>query len=396
MVVQARRTHQNSVPRTIGNWPSERGRDMRRNERGIILAHVGLMLLVLTAIVAFAVDYGILWMARGQAQNAADAGALAGAVARAYDETVDPPISGGLTERAARAAALSNNVFGAAPSANVSFNCPGYVSGGRCVQVDVFRDGTNGSAALPTYFANVLGIGTQGIKATATAQVTAANTTDCLKPWVVQDKFTGPHGPDGNFVVGTDTYTAPGYTIANDVGTSVTFHYDSSVPSFYFDVVLSGCTGGSCLRDAIANCVPATQTYSIGASITAEPGAKTGPTRQGLDDLIAWDPGAQWDPVTKSVRVGTSCAPNCGCSPLCGKGNVSPRIVYAGVVSPVEVANAGGGRWTYTLVNILPFFVDSRSGSDILAYIVDAPGLTTGGTGAPSGGGFLVTTALVR
>src|SRR6266513_4961135 len=60
-------------------------------ERGAILIQVAISIVALTAFTAFVVDYGVLWVARGQAQNAADAGALAGAIARAFDDTAEPP-----------------------------------------------------------------------------------------------------------------------------------------------------------------------------------------------------------------------------------------------------------------------------------------------------------------
>ena len=43
--------------------------------------------------IGFVVDYGAFWVSRNQAQNAADAGALAGATARLYDDTTSPPAS---------------------------------------------------------------------------------------------------------------------------------------------------------------------------------------------------------------------------------------------------------------------------------------------------------------
>ena len=47
---------------------------------------------------AFVVDLGVLMVARAQAQNSADAAALAGAVARAFDETTDDkPAPDGVT-----------------------------------------------------------------------------------------------------------------------------------------------------------------------------------------------------------------------------------------------------------------------------------------------------------
>jgi hypothetical protein len=52
----------------------------RSSERGAILIQVAVALLGLTVFSAFVLDYGVLWSARGQAQNAADAGAMGAAV----------------------------------------------------------------------------------------------------------------------------------------------------------------------------------------------------------------------------------------------------------------------------------------------------------------------------
>src|SRR5262249_50731858 len=46
-------------------------------ERGVVLIQVALASLVLFGICSLVVDYGVMWVARAQAQNAADAGALA-------------------------------------------------------------------------------------------------------------------------------------------------------------------------------------------------------------------------------------------------------------------------------------------------------------------------------
>ena len=80
---------------------------MRRlaNARGAMLIQVGLSILMLMGFTVFVVDYGVVWVARTQAQSAADAAALSGAVSRAFDEYTDPPASGGVTETAARSAA---------------------------------------------------------------------------------------------------------------------------------------------------------------------------------------------------------------------------------------------------------------------------------------------------
>src|SRR6186713_251663 len=113
------------------------------DERGAVLVQVAIALLVLTAMATFVVDHGVFWVSRGQAQNAADAGALSGAIARAYDELTDPPASNGKTFSSAMGAALANNVWTTAPAAQVSWDCPAGVAG-SCVRVDVYRNGELG------------------------------------------------------------------------------------------------------------------------------------------------------------------------------------------------------------------------------------------------------------
>ena len=63
--------------------------DRQRSERGAVLIMVAMAMLAMLAFGAFFVDYGVMWASRGQIQTAADAGALAGAVALAYDDAAD-------------------------------------------------------------------------------------------------------------------------------------------------------------------------------------------------------------------------------------------------------------------------------------------------------------------
>src|SRR5689334_17438560 len=128
----------------------------RRSERGAIALHVAIGLVVLIAFLTFVVDYGVMWVGRRQAQNAADAGALAGAIAMAFD-------ANGWTDRsatgparlAAQKLALSNGIWGAAPSVvmttDVFFTgipaamCPPDVNGNTpCIRVDVYRNQARG------------------------------------------------------------------------------------------------------------------------------------------------------------------------------------------------------------------------------------------------------------
>ena len=61
----------------------------RESERGAILIYVAVSMFVLIGVTMWVVDYGVLLLARNQAQNSADAGALGGAIALAYDNYAD-------------------------------------------------------------------------------------------------------------------------------------------------------------------------------------------------------------------------------------------------------------------------------------------------------------------
>ena len=127
----------------------------RRPERGAILIHVAIALLGLVAFSAFSIDHGVMMLSRGEAQNAADAGALAAALYMAYDAGDQP---GGQTMGVA--AAQANSVWGTQPDitlADVTFPpCPPGAPGipDTCVRVDVFRNQRAGGNPLPVFFSS--------------------------------------------------------------------------------------------------------------------------------------------------------------------------------------------------------------------------------------------------
>ena len=59
------------------------------DQRGAMLMHIAISMLALLAFSALAVDYGIMWAARRQAQNTADSAALTGAVSMAFQAPGD-------------------------------------------------------------------------------------------------------------------------------------------------------------------------------------------------------------------------------------------------------------------------------------------------------------------
>ena len=132
----------------------------------------------------FVLDYGVMWVSRRQAQNAADAAALAGAVARGYDNYDDPDE---VAEESATQVAAANLIWNEAGVPVVSHSCPAGVTG-SCTRVDVYRDADHGNP-IDMLFGPILGISSQGVRATATAIVGSGNATDCLRPIAFADDW---------------------------------------------------------------------------------------------------------------------------------------------------------------------------------------------------------------
>jgi Flp pilus assembly protein TadG len=165
-----------------------------RSEGGSILIPVAVCLLGLLTFSAFTVDNGVMLSSRRQAQTAADAGALAAALYLAFDDGTDQPGA----QLAAVEAAQLNMVWGSQPDvtvADITFppcppGSPGPVD--ECVRVDVFRNQRAGGNPLPAFFASLAGVNTQGVRATATAQVLyheEADTASCLLPFAIPDRY---------------------------------------------------------------------------------------------------------------------------------------------------------------------------------------------------------------
>ena len=168
----------------------------RRPRNGVVLVLTAVMLAVMVGFVAFAIDLGVLCLARAEAQNAADAAALAGAM-----ELLDQDLLTGTSDlsddiEAARLQAVDfaarNPVRYAAPvvdpnysndpsgdvvvgylkssndlSESLSFDDPNQFNS---VQVRVQRtDARNGQVGL--FFARIWGIDSAIVTATATARV---------------------------------------------------------------------------------------------------------------------------------------------------------------------------------------------------------------------------------
>jgi hypothetical protein len=424
----------------------------RHDERGAAFIQVGIAIFVLVAMTAFSLDFGVMWLARRQAQNAADAGALAGAIARAYDETDDPPAADGLAYQSAVAAAQRNLVFSEVGGIRVTWDCPTYAAGGRCVRVDVHRDGTDvdgdgtsDSNSLPVFFASLFGVSDQPVRATATAWVGSGNSTNCMRPFAVADRWddivepelnpkqfqrwekVGPNAVERN---PKDTYTPPsfnnpgtGYTVEDHLGEQVVLKggnnpqsvADSVSPGWTLPIQLPDGEGGyvsgaNDYSDAIKYCIG--NPVTIGDYLPTETGVMVGPTAQGTetddDSLINQDPDAEW----VDGGITGSCAPGCA--------EYSPRIVPIAIFDMDEyqwrtasnnwttdwIPGVGPGTGTFAcpiggrcvrVVNIIGFFVERMQSQDVFGRVVLYPGdFQTGESSVDNSAAFLTTIQLIR
>lgn len=165
------------------------------------MVHVAIGLLAMIAFSALVVDYGIMWAARGQTQNAADMAGHAGAVAMAFD-TIPEDSARTLTrvrDIAAKIAAQNKVIGQAPPSAAVVTDLTDCASTGvaDCVDTKVYRNGANSSTKLPVFFGSIFGSTGGGAKARTVVRNANGTGSDCLAPFVFPDKFTNSTKDNG-------------------------------------------------------------------------------------------------------------------------------------------------------------------------------------------------------
>jgi hypothetical protein len=397
-------------------------------QRGAVLVHVAIAMIGLMAFSSFVIDYGVLWAARRQAQNAADAAAMAAAVSLGFVDPADQALARG----AALNAAAVNPIWGQAPDitpGDVTFPvCPPGAPGAgtnTCVRADVFRNQRAGGSPLPSIFGTLVGVVDQGVRATATAEVIYGNSTNCVKPFAIPDKWTelrndvGPIGWDptdsferyeqngnnaGALLNPADIYTPPVPGVSNGTGFSVTADYGLEItikdgnpqqaiqPGWYYPVVINPLEGpgGNNYRDNIATCDPTV--IEAGDVLTMEPGNMIGPTQQGIQALIDQDPNADWGQDANGAWGVQG-----GCMADASPCALSPRVVAIPVFDP-DIWDLGpsNGRSSVTVTRVIGMFIDRMQGNDVIGYLMPYPSAPHGGTGGIPGESFVVSVILVR
>jgi hypothetical protein len=430
------------------------------SQRGAIVIQMAVCLLALMAFTAFVVDYGVMWASRGQAQTSADAGALSGAISLAFDSATDFAAA----QTKAQAVAKQNWVWGQAPDvllSDVTFpRCPPGAPGvpDTCVKVDVFRNQVR-SNPLPMFFGNLVGVTNQGVRATATAQIVTGDTTDCLRPWAVIDRWQeaappsgvdqdpGPFGPTSTYdkysngqgsnpPYEPDVYTPPsatdpgtGFTLPADEGRQFAIKIgggNTQVSSGWFQTIdlarsdttnlgnntvqsnISSCAGepasiaapGTVCPATIPNNWADTVYWETQGCFRVQTGAAVGSTANSVNALIARDSGAHW--VDGTGIAGSAFDPPAR----------SPRVVPIGVmdVDQYLALNPNGGTGVLRMVNMYGFFIEgmgdvdrntgaitvpTRNGQSVIGRIMTIPALAKGSK-LTNNASFLRSIILVR
>jgi Flp pilus assembly protein TadG len=376
---------------------------LRRDESGMTYVFIGMGLTAFLSASILAIDVGMLMTARSQAQNSADAGALAGATALLFDDFNDRSPSGPAVTSAIAAATANRVMRNASGGGGIVSVTPDDVEflndpegQPTRVKVTVYRTSQRGNP-VSTLIAQYFGVSTVGIGATATAEVSPANAMTCVKPFTIPDKWreaqTPPWTEDDTYdafdnrgvpLANPDVYVPadqPGYTGYNQesnrgarlviraaTGNNITV-------SFYYSLALGKpvVTGGDEYRWNIDNCN--TTIYHWKDPLVQEPGAMAGPTIQGADDLIARDPGAYWDDSTGRVRGSAF-------------GGQSPRVFPIPLYDPVVYDSGKRNGRTADLItaNWIGFFLESTEGNGIWGRIIPIAGIRDRNAGpAPAG-----------
>jgi len=331
----------------------------RSAQRGATLIFIAAGLFMVLAVAGLAIDLGGLYVARSEAQQAADAAALAGAQVFVSSGFTSGLVSQAVVQTLAaqRAAAVGNQNLVADLNPNISStgfsaSCPPAPNSDGCfnfsfasdprITVIVQRTAARGDG-VPTFFARIFGFQTMDVSAEATAE--AYNPTGgsgpqvsavCIKPWLLPNcdpDHTVPVGdPRGNsncpvsgglasYYVNPNTMTIvnPGPTSSGGaIGELITIKpgnpQQAAAPSQFYPIYLSpgsnlsanpcpSCAsypGGSGpdsadLYRANISCCNETPFTSPQTQIQPITGNMVGPTAQGVDCLIHESSGTGMD-----------------------------------------------------------------------------------------------------
>ncbi len=256
------------------------------DNRGSVAVIVTLTITALLGILALSVDSGYLFVVRNQLQNAADAGALAGAALLGYAYGVADGSSEQLAmqeaiDYATRHLAADRSVYATDVAVDFGPASNFGVAGVNDWAIRVIVRRTSETTPVDLFFSRIFGRSQGDVVATAVARMAPLTGVCELRPWMVRDK--GGNGFELNEEVTlyysrsdvkNGTIPAPGWFSPIDFPVECSATGKEWGADAYRDNLLYGssCDSGC--------------TINIGDSLWIEPGAMVGPTLQGAEDLL--------------------------------------------------------------------------------------------------------------
>ncbi len=328
------------------------------NQNGVSMIIVAVALVAILAFAVLTIDVSLILLAKNQLQAAADAAALAGALAYKLSD-------GDQNEAIAEAIAVAGENYAVQDrqraviitAADITF------PGEDKITVTTHRTSPTSDPVRLHFLriVNPLSDNSGSVTARATAGVFPVSGMNCLKPWCFPDQWDDLNN-DSLYDPGEpyDPWIT-GYKVPDDVGDQVILKFRRSnewprMGWFYavdFGAINTGdpvITGADAYREWIAECEP--YLVAVGDQLQIEPGGMVGPTAQGVAELINADPAAQWDPATGTVV--NSAYP------------LSPRIIFVACFDPsLGIQTDANGRDYLTIVKIVVMFLEGHDGADV-------------------------------
>jgi hypothetical protein len=277
------------------------------------------------------VDVSCILTARNQLQAAVDAAALAGASGLIVDQ------------RTAKLRAVS------VAGQNTCINRSVYVEFESVTFPASDRVRVQANRGVSLFFARAIGIDSVNISAVAEGEFGTIVGTKRLRPFGLPDLGWPTGSP---VVIKAGSLGAP--------ATNPSFYYPIDFPPMNRGTPISG---ASEYEYNIAN--GSRFTVHVGDRIQVEPGNMVGPTKAGIQDLIALDPSAYWD----GNGIADSAFP----------GKSSPRIVKIPLYDPDYPPD--NGRAYIDVIGLASFFIVGMQGKDVIGIYMEQTTSGTFGTG---------------
>lgn len=366
----------------------ESGRQSRfANQRGVAIVYVAVGLLTMLGFLAIAIDLGMLFATRSDAQRAADAAALAGASAFLDNSPAAAVVP---AQTRAMEYALRNTLRnGPIDSSEITIAVD---SDSMKVTATIRRD------SVATWFGWVFGRRWVPVSAYAIAQAASAGAARCLKPFAVPDawqdangdangnhlwdagetwrfgdnagdfyeKYSGPGGSSTETGYGSEWRSPPFTSSAADFGrqikikvtdpndvsqaqSGIFFPWQMPVDPNQAPCGVGGGGGGGAAEYRQSICTCNNSSVSLDTDYPIKTGNMVGPTWQGTKELIDQDPGAYWDSGTNTV-AGSSYA---------GGWMQSPRVVKIALFDPSQITKSG--MQTIKFNNFALMFIEAQN-----------------------------------